>query len=252
MTTILIVDDEKSMRDFLKILLTKEGYEVIIAGDGNQALSALGKNSVDLVISDIRMPGMGGLELLAKVKDESDDIPVIMITAFASPNDAVQAMKSGAYDYISKPFNVDEIKSVIYTATNRTESTLKLQQAAELFPEIIGESNSLLYVLTRVKQVAETDAGGRLPELLSRARFDVIAVDDKELSALAATVSPQGIVLVCDEPQATLAGLALETEDDGALGEDLDLHVRGRGRVGDRLPLPTIEQRLAGKYSSTG
>ena len=158
MTTILIVDDEKSMRDFLKILLTKEGYEVIVAGDGNQALTALGKNRVDLVISDIRMPGMGGLELLAKVKDEADDIPVIMITAFASPNDAVQAMKSGAYDYISKPFNVDEIKSVIYTATNRTESTLKLQQAAELFPEIIGESKEMQKIFDMINRIAPTPA----------------------------------------------------------------------------------------------
>lgn len=158
MTTILIVDDEKSMRDFLKILLTKEGYHVIAAGDGNQALTALGKNRVDLVISDIRMPGMGGLELLAKVKDEADDIPVIMITAFASPNDAVQAMKSGAYDYISKPFNVDEIKSVIYTATNRTESTLKLQQAAELFPEIIGESKEMQKIFDMINRIAPTPA----------------------------------------------------------------------------------------------
>jgi len=158
MTTILIVDDEKSMRDFLKILLTKEGYEVIVAGDGNQAMTALGKNRVDLVISDIRMPGMGGLELLAKVKDEADDIPVIMITAFASPNDAVQAMKSGAYDYISKPFNVDEIKSVIYTATNRTESTLKLQQAAELFPEIIGESKEMQKIFDMINRIAPTPA----------------------------------------------------------------------------------------------
>ena len=158
MTTILIVDDEKSMRDFLKILLTKEGYEVIVAGDGNQAMTALGKNRVDLVISDIRMPGMGGLELLAKVKDETDDIPVIMITAFASPNDAVQAMKSGAYDYISKPFNVDEIKSVIYTATNRTESTLKLQQAAELFPEIIGESKEMQKIFDMINRIAPTPA----------------------------------------------------------------------------------------------
>ena len=158
MTTILIVDDEKSMRDFLKILLTKEGYEVIVAGDGNQALTALGKNRVDLVISDIRMPGMGGLELLAKVKDGADDIPVIMITAFASPNDAVQAMKSGAYDYISKPFNVDEIKSVIYTATNRTESTLKLQQAAELFPEIIGESKEMQKIFDMINRIAPTPA----------------------------------------------------------------------------------------------
>mgnify|MGYP000597071564 FL=1 len=158
MTTILIVDDEKSMRDFLKILLTKEGYEVIVAGDGNQAMTALGKNRVDLVISDIRMPGMGGLELLAKVKDETDDIPVIMITAFASPNDAVQAMKSGAYDYISKPFNVDEIKSVIYTATNRVESTLKLQQAAELFPEIIGESKEMQKIFDMINRIAPTPA----------------------------------------------------------------------------------------------
>ncbi len=158
MTTILIVDDEKSMRDFLKILLTKEGYEVIVAGDGNQAMTALGKNRVDLVISDIRMPGMGGLELLAKVKDETDDIPVIMITAFASPNDAVQAMKSGAYDYISKPFNVDEIKSVIYTATNRVESTLKLQQAAELFPEIIGESKEMQKIFDMINRIAPSPA----------------------------------------------------------------------------------------------
>ena len=158
MATILIVDDEKSMRDFLKILLTKEGYEVIVAGDGNQAMTALGKNRVDLVISDIRMPGMGGLELLAKVKDEADDIPVIMITAFASPNDAVQAMKSGAYDYISKPFNVDEIKSVIYTATNRVESTLKLQQAAELFPEIIGESKEMQKIFDMINRIAPTPA----------------------------------------------------------------------------------------------
>ena len=158
MTTILIVDDEKSMRDFLKILLVKEGYEVIVAGDGDQALTALDKNHVDLVVSDIRMPGMSGLELLSKIKEESEDIPVIMITAFASPNDAVQAMKDGAYDYISKPFNVDEIKSVIYAATNRTESTLKVQQAEELFPEIIGKSKEMLKIFDMINRIAPTPA----------------------------------------------------------------------------------------------
>jgi len=81
-----------------------------------------------------------------------------MITAFASPNDAVQAMKSGAYDYISKPFNVDEIKSVIYTATNRVESTLKLQQAAELFPEIIGESKEMQKIFDMINRIAPTPA----------------------------------------------------------------------------------------------
>ena len=158
MTTILIVDDEKSMRDFLKILLVKEGYEVIVAGDGEQALAALGQNRVDLVISDIRMPGMSGLELLAKIKDEPEDIPVIMITAFASPNDAVQAMKNGAYDYISKPFNVDEIKSVIHSAINQSEAPLKIQQAEQLFPEIIGKSKEMLKIFDMINRIAPTPA----------------------------------------------------------------------------------------------
>ncbi len=158
MTTILIVDDEKSMRDFLKILLTKEGYQVMAAGDGEQALSLLSKNSIDLVISDIRMPGISGLELLARMRDGGDNIPVIMITAFASPNDAVQAMKNGAYDYISKPFNVDEIKSVIYAATNRAESTLKAEQAEELFPEIIGSSKEMLKIFDMINRIAPTPA----------------------------------------------------------------------------------------------
>ncbi len=158
MTTILIVDDEKSMRDFLKILLVKEGYEVIVAADGELALAALSDNQIDLVISDIRMPGISGLELLEKIKDQNEDTPVIMITAFASPNDAVQAMKNGAYDYISKPFNVDEIKSVIHAATNRTESTLKAQQAEELFPEIIGKSKEMLKIFDMIKRIAPTPA----------------------------------------------------------------------------------------------
>ena len=158
MTTILIVDDEKSMRDFLKILLAKEGYDVIVASDGEQALGALDGNQIDLVISDIRMPGISGLDLLAKIKDESEDIPVIMITAFASPNDAVQAMKNGAYDYISKPFNVDEIKSVIYAATNRTEASLKAQQAEQLFPEIIGKSKEMLKIFDMINRIAPTPA----------------------------------------------------------------------------------------------
>lgn len=158
MTTILIVDDEKSMRDFLKILLAKEGYDVIVASDGEQALGALDGNQIDLVISDIRMPGISGLDLLAKIKDETEDIPVIMITAFASPNDAVQAMKNGAYDYISKPFNVDEIKSVIFAATKRTDASLKAQQAEQLFPEIIGKSKEMLKIFDMINRIAPTPA----------------------------------------------------------------------------------------------
>ena len=158
MNTILIVDDEKSMREFLKILLIKEGYKVFTAQDGDQALELIQKSPVDLVVSDIRMPGISGLELLARIKDHDEDVPVIMITAFASPNDAVQAMKSGAYDYISKPFNVDEIKSVIHSATKRNDSSVKSQQAGQLFPHIIGKSKEMLKIFDMINRIAPTPA----------------------------------------------------------------------------------------------
>ncbi|MGA7276557.1 MAG: sigma-54 dependent transcriptional regulator [Desulfocapsaceae bacterium] len=158
MNTILIVDDEKSMREFLKILLVKEGYKVITAQDGDRALELIQKSPVDLVVSDIRMPGISGLELLARIKDQDEDVPVIMITAFASPDDAVQAMKSGAYDYISKPFNVDEIKSVIHSATKRNDSSVKSQQAELLFPHIIGKSKEMLKIFDMITRIAPTPA----------------------------------------------------------------------------------------------
>ncbi|MBI5557922.1 MAG: response regulator, partial [Deltaproteobacteria bacterium] len=96
MSTILVVDDELSMREFLKILLEKEGYEAVTAADGEKGLKAVQGREFDLVISDIRMPGMGGLEFLDSVKKTNPELPFIMITAFASPEDAVQAMRNGA------------------------------------------------------------------------------------------------------------------------------------------------------------
>ncbi len=103
MASILVVDDERSMRDFLKILLEKEGHTVCSAGDGIEALTALEEQGIDAVVSDIRMPRMGGIQLLEAVKNKYPQLPVIMITAFAAPDDAVQAMRNGAFDYISKP-----------------------------------------------------------------------------------------------------------------------------------------------------
>jgi len=158
MSKILVVDDERSMRDFLKILLDKEGYEVMTAQDGKHAQSILDENEFDLVISDIRMPGMNGLELLEFIKDEKPNLPVIMITAFASPVDAVRAMKDGAYDYITKPFNVDEIKSVTFNATNQVDSTLKEDQAELLFPNIIGKSREMLKIFDMINRIAPTPA----------------------------------------------------------------------------------------------
>lgn len=158
MPRILVADDEKSMRDFLKILLQKEGHQVTTAKDGNEALSIVQDSPVDLVISDIRMPGMTGLELLEEVKQISIDMPVIMITAFASPDDAVSAMKNGAFDYISKPFNVDEIKSVITSATAQQEGKEEKVSLSAQFPSIIGESREMLKIFDMIQRVAPTPA----------------------------------------------------------------------------------------------
>lgn len=158
MTNILVVDDEQSMRDFLKILLQKEGYGVETGNNGATALKKLQSASFDLLISDIRMPGMSGLDLLSQVKESNPDLPVIMITAFASPDDAVSAMKNGAFDYISKPFNVDEIKSVISSATSQKDATQSRQQLAQAFPDMIGNSKEMLRIYDLISRIAPTPA----------------------------------------------------------------------------------------------
>lgn len=156
-TNILIVDDELSMRQFLKILLEKEGYGVDAAKDGPTALKKAASRKYDLTISDIRMPGMSGLELLAELKGQYPDMPVLLITAFASPEDAVTAMKNGAFDYITKPFNVDEIKSVINAALAR-QKKVDASDPCEAFPHIIGQSPEMLKIFDLIKRIAPTPA----------------------------------------------------------------------------------------------
>jgi two-component system response regulator PilR (NtrC family) len=158
MASVLIVDDERSMRDFLKILLEKEGHDVIVAENGNKALTLLPDYDVDIVVTDIRMPGMSGIELLEEIKESRPRLPVIMITAFASPDDAVVAMKNGAFDYISKPFNVDEIKAIIESATSKRHKAGRPPELSEAFPEIIGKSREMLKIFDMIKRVAPTPA----------------------------------------------------------------------------------------------
>ncbi len=162
MPTILVVDDELSMREFLKILLEKEGYETITAQHGEKALKIIEEREIHLVISDIRMPGMGGLELLGQVKQTQPDLPFVMITAFASPEDAVQAMKHGAYDYITKPFKLDEIKSIIHSAIRNAGGTADAVDATQdfhsAFPNIIGQSPEMKKIFDQIERIAPTHA----------------------------------------------------------------------------------------------
>ena len=122
MASILVVDDEHGIREFLQIMLEREGYEVSCAADGKEAIDSFRKGKYDVVLADIRMPKVDGFEVMNRIKEISPETSVIMITAFASFESAVKSMKEGAYDYIAKPFNVDEIKITIKNALQKREA----------------------------------------------------------------------------------------------------------------------------------
>jgi len=159
---ILIVDDELSMREFLEILLCGEGYNVDSATNGTEAIKKLKNNHYQLIISDIQMPGMDGLELLKNIKDLSPTTEVLMMTAYASTETAVEAMKSGAYDYITKPFKVDEVKLIIKNVLEKVslkiENILLKQELKEeyRFGDIIGVSSSMRDIYDLIMQIAPT------------------------------------------------------------------------------------------------
>lgn len=155
MTTILVVDDELSMREFLSILLEKDGHQVLTGSNGSLALEQLQNHKIDLVITDIRMGGMTGLELLQEVKTLYPHLPVLLITAFASPDDAVQAMKNGAFDYITKPFKVDDIKNVVESALHSQPNTAPTPKPSY---GIIGESPEILKIFDLINRIAPTHA----------------------------------------------------------------------------------------------
>jgi len=161
---ILLIDDDSSIRDMLSIVLGKAGYTVVGVDNGFLALDKLKQESFDLVISDIKMPEIGGIELLTKIKSIDADIPVIMITAYASTEDAVEAMKLGAEDYVTKPFNIEELKIVIQKSIYKKDiekenialKTRLIQK--EKAGGIIGSSPSMLSIYELIDTVARTDS----------------------------------------------------------------------------------------------
>lgn len=159
---ILIVDDETSMREFLAILLEREGYSPETAKNSADALQYLAEKEYELVISDVNMPGLDGIGLLEKIKNSNPDTPVIMITAFSTTEQAVEAMKYGAYNYISKPFKVDEIKLLVRNAIEkrrliRENAQLRVQaQAKNSFSGLIGKSRKMISLYEMIEKVAPT------------------------------------------------------------------------------------------------
>jgi len=159
---ILVVDDEESIREFLEIMLKKEGYEVTTAEDGLVAKDILTKKTFDMVISDMQMPNMTGIELLKFVKDTYSDIVFMMITAFGTTETAVDAMKMGAYDYVTKPFKIDEVRLNIQNALRsknlETEvRVLKKEMVKEYsFQNMVGNSPAMHSIFDLVKRVSQS------------------------------------------------------------------------------------------------
>jgi two-component system, NtrC family, response regulator PilR len=159
---ILIVDDELSMCDFLTILLEKEGYSVKATTSVSEALKLLQEDEpVEMVISDIMMPEMDGIEFLRRIKTFDPNIVVIMITAYATTENAIEAMKLGAYDYVTKPFKVDEIRIIVakaFESLKLKEENIFLKQeikAKHHFENIIGISPKMLKVYETIRKVAD-------------------------------------------------------------------------------------------------
>jgi DNA-binding NtrC family response regulator len=159
--TILVIDDEEIMREILEALLTREGYEVRLAANAAAGLDLIRSMPFDAAIVDVMMPGMDGISALDEIKKLDDDLPVLMITAFASVENAIAAMKRGAFDYITKPFKNDEVLVVLRNALAQRRLVVEnralrqnLQAHTNHFGEIIGRSSPMRQVFDLIIQAA--------------------------------------------------------------------------------------------------
>jgi DNA-binding NtrC family response regulator len=188
MQHILVVDDEQSMLEFLEYLLKKEGYQVTSRGSGKEALQLVEDGTpFDLVISDLQMPGMDGLEFLKRSREVEAELPFIFITAYASSDTAIEALKMGAFDYVTKPFQVEELKHLV----NNVLETVDLKRKVKVYEkgkhadgyeesaqsgQLVGISRPMLEVYKLIGTIAQTDStvlisgeSGTGKELVARA-----------------------------------------------------------------------------------
>jgi len=179
---ILVIDDEEAMRDSCRQTLSRDGNKVETAQDGSKGLALLEKKSFDVVILDLKMPGLSGMEVLKKIKEDDSDVMVIVITGYATVESAVEAMKRGAYDFIPKPFTPDSLRLIVRRALDRRELALENvllrgELKASFGPDvIIGQSKLMKEVEQLVRKVGPTDTtvlisgeSGTGKELVARA-----------------------------------------------------------------------------------
>ena len=158
---ILIVDDEKSIRFALKDIIEFEGHEVALAADGKEGLEMALATNYDVIFSDIKMPGMDGVELLEKLMENGVDAAVVMISGHGSIDTAVDCIKKGAFDFIQKPLDLNRILITLKNATDKTslvKETKILKKKVAGIPQIVGESPAIVRIKEMIERVAATDA----------------------------------------------------------------------------------------------
>ena len=206
-TKILIVEDEKSMKEVLKILLDGEGYDVTASVDSLDAINLINKDIFDVVITDIRMPKINGFEILKKVRELSPSTIVIMITAFGTTESAIEAMNLGAYDYIHKPFKIDEIRVVIKKALEKRELKAEISLLREKIKttyelgNIFWKSRKMQELLNVIPKIAQsssnvliTGESGTGKELFANALHKLSQRNNKNFVAVNCAAFPEGLL----------------------------------------------------------
>ncbi len=203
---VLIVDDEPNLRKILSAQLTRDGYDVMIAEDGEQGLSMLKEHHIDMVITDLKMPKVDGMTLLKEALREDPELPVVMITAHGTVDTAVEALKSGAFDYLTKPFDKDEVRQIVAKALKTKElSGAEASPAGAIGPSarfgIIGQSPGIADLYAVLERVADTPTtvlitgeSGTGKELVARALHDHSSRKDKPFIKVNCAAIPKELI----------------------------------------------------------
>jgi len=206
---ILVVDDEPNLRRVLSALLARDDYDVHTAEDGEQALGVLNEHHIDMVVTDLRMPKIDGMELLRRVRAMDEELPVVIITAHGTVDNAVEALKTGAFDYITKPFDQTEVRTIVrkalrtrdLAATEATRQTESADASQDVRYGIIGVSNAIQDLYTVIERVADTPTtvlvtgeSGTGKELVARALHENSSRRDKPFIKVNCAAIPRDLM----------------------------------------------------------